>query len=406
MASNIDNAKYVCEYKQSAAKPIIVLLITYVITTMLQGAISSFPINRLIGFALVVLLFYEWFSTKRSHLAYLAMLLLVLVSLHSLLSMTDFSQELTDWVYLTSTMLIMSLAASEQTRTRLYNELVQLKPYIILTVGFSTVLLSVLLVTRNGYVVAWGEGMYFKGLCNTEHTLASICTLLLVLVVFLARTGSPKIMCIFSLLVVLYALLETGARTYLVPAAICSLLLIDEIAKYKWIKIALTGVLVIVGTLVFLSSGMASKFEFAHGNIYANSLLSAVTNGRNEIWLTDLSAWANSGHVGIMLGNSFSKIYELNNSSLTLPIWAHNDFVMVLYGTGIVGFSVYVGSLISLFRSMKQSVKWGTFLLLFTFVIFPLCLNGFFPYQHLVYAFLLLYVTRFHDDSSRKDINV
>lgn len=123
---------------------------------------------------------------------------------------------------------------------------------------------------------------------------------------------------------------------------------------------------------------MANKFEFASGNIYADSLLSAITNGRNEIWLTDILACANSGSMGIAFGNAFSTIYELNKRALSLYIWAHDDLVMLLYGFGLTGLCLYLACLCTLFHSLFASLNKGAAVLLTVFILFPLLLNGFF----------------------------
>ena len=378
---------------EKATQPIVLIVGVYSVTTLLQGLFGSVPVNKILGFVLVALLVYEWISSRRSHLSYLGLLCFMLLSLHSVLVMADYSRELTDLVYLASAMLMISLVCSSAFRTSIYAALLQYRPFISAVVICSSLLLIGLLVTGTGYVVAWGEEPYFKGLCNTEHTLASICTLLLVFLVFLVQTNGFKVVYSACALVVLFALLETGARTFLIPALICSLLLIDNLVTHKWTKIALVILLFVLGGSVFLNSGMANKFEFASGNIYADSLLSAITNGRNEIWLTDTFAWSNFGPIGVVFGNSFSSIYELNHHAFDLSIWAHNDLVMVLYGFGLLGLCLYLVCLYTLFRSMNASLNGIAVLLLMFFLLFPMLLNGFFPYQHLVYAFVLLYVT-------------
>lgn len=386
-----------------AARPIVLIVATYIVTTLLQGALGSIPINKILGFALVVLLIFEWVSTRRSHLSYLGLLCFVLLSLHSTLVMISASQELNDLVNLASTMLMISLICSPRFRTSILEALLQYRTYISVVVIFSSMFLLLLLATGTGYVVAWGEAPYFKGLCNTEHTLASICTLLLVLIIFLVRTNGSKAVYCGCSLVIIYATLETGARTFLVPVLICLLLLIQNLFAYKWTKAALL-LLVFFGEAVFLKSGMAKKFEFASGNIFADSLLSAITNGRNEIWLTDILAWANSGSMGIAFGNAFSTIYELNKRALSLYIWAHDDLVMLLYGFGLTGLCLYLACLCTLFHSLFASLNKGAAVLLTVFILFPLLLNGFFPYQHLVYAFVLLYSICSHELIPRKDI--
>lgn len=370
---------------------IVVLMVTYVITTLLQGVFGSIPINRLIGFSLMALLAYEWAATRKSHISYVVALGFMTLFLRSVTAMTNASQEVSDWVYLASTLLILGLVTSEPSREGIRWALNRYRRHIVFVVVASTLLLLGLLVTHTGYVSAWGEEPYFEGLCNSEHTLASICTLLLVLVVFLARTGASRLMCIAASVVVLYALFETGARTYLIPACICMLFLIDSLVERRWAKVSLVVLAFALCAVAFAGSGMASKFDFVQSNVWTDSLFSAFTNGRDEIWLTDIGAWADSGPLGLLLGNSFSAIYKLNMAKLSLAIWAHNDLVMVLYGTGLIGLCLYAGVLCYLLRSMRANLHIGDFLLLAIFALFPLLLNGFFPYQHLVYAFALLY---------------
>lgn len=370
---------------------IVVVMITYVITTLLQGLFGSIPINRLIGFSLIVLLAYEWASARKSHVSYVVALGFMVLSLRSVAVMVNASQEVSDWVYLGSTLLILGLVCSKSSREGVRRALYRYRRYISFIVMGSILLLLGLLVTHTGYVSAWGEEPYFKGLCNSEHTLASICTLLLVLIVFLARTGASRGMCVVSSAIVLYALLETGARTYLIPASICILFLIDGLVEHKWAKGVLVILVFFLCAITFAGSGMASKFAFVQTNVWTDSLLNAFTNGRDEIWMTDLAAWADSGPLGLLMGNSFSAIYKLNMTKLSLTIWAHNDLIMVLFGAGLIGFALYVGVLIHLFKTMRGTLQADNFLLLSLFVLFPLLLNGFFPYQHLVYAFALLY---------------
>lgn len=387
----IDDPVDAPRYAPAGIGPIVFVMITYVVTTLLQGLFGSIPINRLIGFSLIALLTYEWVSTRKSHLSYMVALGFIALSLRSMTVMVNASQEASDWVYLGSTLLILALVASRFSREAVHWALYRHRGYISLVVMGSSLLLLGLLITRTGYVYAWGEEPYFKGLCNSEHTLASICTLLLVLIVFLARTGTSHGFCVASSAVVLYALFETGARTYLIPASICILFLIDGLVERKWAKNVLVVFIFFLCAVVFAGSGMASKFDFVQSNVWTDSLLNAFTNGRDEIWMTDLVAWAESGVSGLLLGNSFSAIYNLNMSELSLAIWAHNDLVMVLFGAGLIGFGLYAGVLIHLLKTMRSTLQTGGFLLLSVFVLFPLLLNGFFPYQHLVYAFALLY---------------
>lgn len=371
---------------------IVILVSTYVLTTLVQSAFGSVPINRLIGFLILVLLGFKWAISEKSHVAYIAAMIFGLIFLRSIAVGASSSQEISEWVYLASTLLFISMSIPPQSRDDLYRALLKYRCYIVAVVVSSTLLLLILLVTRTGYVAAWGESPYFKGLCNTEHTLASICTLILVFILFLSRTGKSKFLCCTSMTVVMIAILETGARTYLIPAAICLILMINEMSTKKWLRMLFYAAVAVAIVVAFGGTGMASKFEFAQGNVWADSMLSALTNGRNEIWATDLCGWASSDLPGVLLGNSFSQIYILNQKALSLYIWAHNDAIMVLYGSGLIGAMLYLGALLACTKAMHRSVSKGEFLLLLLFAGFPLVLNGFYQYQHLVYAFVVLFV--------------
>lgn len=124
-----------------AARPIVLIVATYIVTTLLQGALGSIPINKILGFALVVLLIFEWVSTRRSHLSYLGLLCFVLLSLHSTLVMISASQELNDLVYLASTMLMISLICSPRFRTSIFEALLQYRTYISVVVISSSMFL-------------------------------------------------------------------------------------------------------------------------------------------------------------------------------------------------------------------------------------------------------------------------
>lgn len=371
---------------------IVILVSTYVVTTLVQSAFGSVPINRLIGFLILTLLGFEWAISKNSHVAYIAAMVFGLIFLRSIAVSASFSQELSEWVYLVSTLLFISVIILPQSREDFYGALLKYRRFIVAVVASSTLLLLILLVTRTGYVAAWGESPYFRGLCNTEHTLASICTLILVFTLFLSRTGKSKFLYCTCAVVVMIAILETGARTYLVPAGICLFLMINEMIANKWLRMLIYVVAVVAIIAAFGGTGMASKFEFARGNVWADSMLSALTNGRNEIWMTDLCGWALSDLPGLLLGNSFSQIYLLNQRALSLYIWAHNDVIMVLYGSGLIGITLYLGALLACAKAMYRSVSKGEFLLLLIIAGFPLVLNGFYQYQHLVYAFVVLFV--------------
>lgn len=378
--------------EQKLAACFVVLVNLFVLVTLTQGLLPSVPLGRIIGFLIFAVLLLRLASSKQSHLRYIAVCGLGVIFVRCLAVGASPNGEIGDWAYLATTLFLVVLLGDERFRAQMYSSMLWCRGFIAAVVLVGIMLLALLLLTQTGYASAWGGDPYFTGLCNSEHTLASSCLALMGQLAFLCRTGKTRPLFLLLAVVPLFAIMESGARVFLVPAAVAFFFLVNWSVRFLWLKIISIIVAMALAVLSFGDSGMASKFSFVLNNVWADSALTAITNGRNEIWITDLTAWANSGLPGIVLGSSFSAVYVLNESVLSLDIWAHNDLIMVLYGCGIVGLVVYAGTLLSLLKMMKRGLGMGAFCMMSLFLLFPLLLNGFFPYQHFVYAFAFMLV--------------
>ena len=385
------------------SRGIILLSSIFVFTTLVQGAIAFIPINKIIGFLILLLMFMRWASIRHTRMQFIGMFCLAFVLMpHCVLFGAATNQEITDWAYFASTLFLMSLLGNKEVRTEFYECMLHYRIFILIVAVLSCVLLCALLATHAGYAASWGGELYFTGLCNSEHTLASACLALMGILLFLSHTSRGKFLFLVLVVVPLIALMETGARVFLISGAVMVFLFINILVRRTWLKLFVFVVVGIIAVASFGNSGMMDKFNFVESNIWADSPLAAITNGRNEIWATDLLSWVNSGPFGVFLGQSFSSIYELNKNVLTLEIWAHNDLIMVLYGTGVVGFIIYSGSLVAMLADLKKDLQRVIFWLLVLYLVLPLILNGFFPYQHFVYAFTFTVLTCMHFDSPER----
>lgn len=192
-----------------------------------------------------------------------------------------------------------------------------------------------------------------------------------------------------------WALLETGARTFLIPAAVIWIVFAQSCVKWRWLRIVLYCVLGVSAVYVFMSSGMSTKFDYLSGIGSDNSLLNTLTSGRIGYWTTDLGEFYASGPVGWLLGNSAVSVYNINFATFNMRIWAHNDFVMLLCSVGLTGTLLYILALRAFFTCLAKQVGRLAFALVASFVLFPAQINGFYSYQHLLYAavFLICAVT-------------
>ena len=140
---------------------------------------------------------------------------------------------------------------------------------------------------------------------------------------------------------------------------------------------------------------MSTKFDYLSGIGSDNSLLNTLTSGRIGYWTTDLGEFYASGPVGWLLGNSAVSVYNINFATFNMRIWAHNDFVMLLCSVGLTGTLLYILALRAFFTCLAKQVGRLAFALVASFVLFPALINGFYSYQHLLYAavFLICAVT-------------
>ncbi len=119
------------------------------------------------------------------------------------------------------------------------------------------------------------------------------------------------------------------------------------------IKIITNIVLIFVAIFVMWLGISAYTSSYSILDIFRNVFeeLQSGGNGRFEIYRQAITAYMNSSLKGQIFGNGFNTI---NN---TLGIGTHNDFLMVLYNYGMVGFVLYVAFWIQLVKNAVWFVK-------------------------------------------------
>ena len=372
---------------------IILLIVVFSFTTTVQSLFDRFSINRIIGGLLAVVSALLFFIRPEIKSFYKVTVLFV-IALISLVSSVDISKDLTDFIYLFATIL-MILNISNKNNTALFIKSFNkfLKPisfFVIVECG----ILLVLLLTKKGYAYHWGESRYFLGLCNGQHTMASLCCLIVTFTIFIILQ-KKKHLIFWGMLVLIpsYAIFETGARVFLFPLAILLFFLIQISVKRKAIRISIYSIGIVLFVLIILHSSMLDKFQFVTGNSYAGNLARDFSSGRTEFWKVDLELFASGNFFQIIFGRGFASVYLTNLKKVSMEIWAHNDIIHLLVGTGICGAYIYISIVYTAFRNVKKLFKNRyVFAVLVVYVIVPMLLNGFFVLQHYVYSFVTLYL--------------
>ncbi|MDO4210718.1 MAG: hypothetical protein Q4D23_03240 [Bacteroidales bacterium] len=364
---------------------LVVLMVAYTLFAMVQG-LMSFSMNRIFGGLIALLLAYDFAMHLTRWRIFTACVISIIAVIGIGVFTTNVSDEVEFWIYFLCTLLMLSYLSRPGSLNSMVDACGRYRKLLVASIVVATALLAVLLLTRTGYVTSWGGGTYFEGLANTEHTMASISCILMAISLLSYKNGSFGKFGIFIVCTIAsYAILQTGARTFLVPALLIWILVVNETIQRRWIRIAVVVVLAAAMAAMFATSGMANKFDYV-GTVGGSGGADVFTSGRFGYWLTDLGAFFSGDAIHQLVGNSASFIYDLNQRMFMMRIWSHDDFIMVLCSTGYLGLCIYIVVLQGFFKSLSNAVHSWRFWLLFAYLMFPALFNGFYGYQHFVYS--------------------
>lgn len=400
---NLNNRQYLLVTDSRVAKSLILIFLLYILSTLIQSLLP-FSISRVLGGLLIIILVLD----LSVHLSQMKVLI-ACMGLLSLAAMPLFTtndiEDIDYYIYLFTTLLMFALISRKIIIFKLCESVRSLSLSISLCIYFSAALVLILLLSGTGYEISWDGGQYFSGFAGGHHTMASAATLLMILTILDFKINQKSKWLTSSILLLLtYAILETGARTFLFPAALAWFVFINDnsVLEHRWQRIIMFLIAIAAFLAFFDSSAMSSKFDYVINFQGAGdrSFLANITSGRIEYWETDLDSFFEQGIFRQLVGNSASFVYDLNEAVFFDRIWAHNDFVMILCSSGYLGLVAYVISLGAFFYSISSVVQSWRLLLLELYVLLPAFINGFYGYQHLVYSFVLFVCVCFLENSS------
>jgi O-antigen ligase len=369
----------------------VILMVLYMLATLVQSLFSATSVNRVLGAAIIIVLGYDFVARLTGMRVIATFVVALLVVFNTGVMTNDLTGELEFFVYWVASLFIMCFVGSEGGIVSLQEAARRHSNFIRFSVAASVLFVSVLLLTHTGYQTSWGGGSYFTGFSNAEHTMASACCLVMSLAYLCRRSGGIRTWLVYLVLAVMtWALLQTGARTFLVPAAIIWLLFIRESVAHRWLRVLLYACLAAIVVHVFAFTGVATKFDYLTSAASESSFLNSITSGRIEYWTVDLAAYLEGNLFTYLFGNSASFVYDLNEATFGMRIWSHSDFVMLICSVGVIGLVLYLIALKVFFKGVSVALDRPAFLLLLVFVLFPAVINGFYSYQHLVYSAVFL----------------
>lgn len=256
--------------------------------------------------------------------------------------------------------------------------------FLKLWVLFLNIAEGFLLVTRKGYTYKfnWG-GNFFHGTNSMPHTLAylMLITLVQASLIIIFTKNKRYILLTF---IPIFAIFASGARIALVlavaPILILSNLFFTRNQKSIFVKILAVLVLVVAVFFAFKNKLMNSDLML---KIQKRETSGNVSAGRTYIWENLLGHYfKDSTLVQYVFGQGDDKSYFYNslNPLVGGAVWAHNDFVQILLGKGLVGFCIYVISLVRSWLTIRIYNRSFYSLLVVLFVLVAALMNGFYSY--------------------------
>lgn len=382
-------------FKDNVAVWVLYLMLLYLISTLLQG-LFPFSLNRVLVFAaLVIIICYDIFYLTKWRI-----FLCVYIAFgagFTALNASEISLHIKDWIYFATTLLFIDFV-SDDSVCKSFAAAIEDAGKPIRVVSLTCCALTLLsLVLPSSYDIRWGGDVYYFGFAGDPHVVAYGLSLLAAFRV-LAYRGKPfSILDLCLLVFIMAAVFMTGARTYIIPAVIIIYSYMEEKIHNKNARRMMYGLMFFAVILILLNSNMVEKFSWAGDWNPANMYdwINAVTSGRLHFWTVDLLEFAKSSWLEKLLGCGFDHVYLTNLKYVNMKIWAHNDLIHLLLGSGVVSVFVYIAAWIRFARQYRNYIKsWLLRFCVFVYIVFPMMFNGVFIHTHylmsiFVFAFFL-----------------
>lgn len=232
------------------------------------------------------------------------------------------------------------------------------------------------------YVEEWGD-RYFQSFSNSPHRFAGTCLEILAYVSILFILDRRKKDLLLFILPVI-GLFVCGARTYLAIGILFVLAFYYIMCQNKKLfYITIIPVLVGIAGLILITPIGTKMVYTLKGNGYYG-YWATLTNGRSMFWVDDIKGFWQLPFGKKLIGNGANYIYDLNIAGTAgRMLWAHNDFINLLCSNGILGLLLYLAVFFYFTSHFKvKNTKFAKFPL---FAFYVIC--GFNAFFNMLYTY-------------------
>lgn len=372
------------------------LIVLYCFTTLTYTLWPISSPNMIVGILMFIVVLWIGLTdlSKKRFVLYFTVLFLFIFSF---LFCENYSRNLTDGIYWIISIILMNKISNRGAQANVLLSLKHNKKLIKASVIILNMLLIISFFFPNCYLQEWGS-RYYIGFTNASHTLCSGVCLLMVLILCVLTEEKKNIRNIAYFIPGIIAILESGARIFLIPVIVILYVFYRYYIDSITVKTVCFPILIIAAIYIFINSGMLEKFAFVKDNTYISSnMLGQITSGRTEFWMIDLNAFQDYSLLNKLVGKGFDNVYRINKAGYGMAIWAHNDVINTLLSTGLLGCLLYLIAFIqhiyTIFKSHSTRIERA---LISSYIVIPMLLNGYCVYQHYLYSaiiFITLYLS-------------
>lgn len=226
---------------------------------------------------------------------------------------------------------------------------------------------------------------------NGLHRLASNAFMIVSLIwVIYAYTKDKKWLFLIALPV--YIVVTSEARTYLGILGVLLLIIFYKQFRNKYLFYLTLVPTILIGVVLIMTSDVGSRFAYEAKGVF--DPLAAFTSGRSIFWQADISEFMKLNLTQKLFGNGYNLIYNVNEKFFYgAKIYAHNDFLNIIYANGICGLLIYISIICKYFISMRRKYvneKKISFAIIFM-CFFNAMFNGLYNYPAAVFAIPFIY---------------
>lgn len=325
---------------------VIDMLLLLPITTLFQGVVPV--INRALFAVVISTLLMILLQNKFTLKEIMVLFLFLLVYVSSFLITQEIAENVNEYFYLLFSISYYLFVVKNEGFLKTYCK--ERKNYILNIIRIWCVCLVVSMFFPSSY-----SGGFFSSFTgNVFRSTAAATFVLSLILMVLAYNKRYIIYAIFPMI----CILGGGARTYLfVGLAICLIMYYMVMPTKKAFWLFLIPASIIVLAVVFNSSIMdriISSLVVPENAFYKDPIV-RFTSGRSLFWVADMQAYWEGSLFNKLFGFGYNYVYDVNEVTINGRIWAHNDFINILLGYGLIGLVCYL----TVFRRMFHAYTYG-----------------------------------------------